>query len=63
MSTGCMLCDECAYPSEPCRHPDERLSTIESHGILIMQTASDLGVTLDCGNNIVTYISLIFFNP
>ncbi|NLL38213.1 MAG: DUF2284 domain-containing protein [Clostridiales bacterium] len=62
LSTGCMLCDKCAYPNEPCRHPDERLSTIESHGILIMQTASDLGVTLDCGNNIVTYISLIFFN-
>lgn len=62
LSTGCMLCDTCAYPSEPCRHPQERLSTIESHGILIMETASRLGVTLDCGNDIVTYVSLIFFN-
>ncbi len=62
LSTGCMLCDKCTYPNEPCRHPRERLSTIESHGILIMETASRLGVTLDCGNDIVTYISLIFFN-
>ncbi len=62
LSTGCMLCGECACPDEPCRYPEERLSTVESHGILIMETASRLGVTLDCGNNIVTYLSLIFFN-
>jgi predicted metal-binding protein len=62
LSTGCMLCDECACPGAPCRRPEERLSTIESHGILVMETASRLGVTLDCGNTVVTYISLIFFN-
>ncbi|SHI23168.1 Predicted metal-binding protein [Sporobacter termitidis DSM 10068] len=62
LSTGCMLCEECTYPGAPCRHPEDRLSTIESHGILIMETASLLGVTVDCGNNMVTYISLIFFN-
>lgn len=62
LSTGCMHCDVCSYPSAPCRHPEERLSTIESHGILIMDTASRLGATFDCGNNVVTYFSLIFFN-
>lgn len=62
LSTGCMLCEECVYPDAPCRHPEERLSTIESHGIMIMETASRLGVAFDCGNNIVTYFSLIFFN-
>ena len=62
LSTGCMICDCCTYPDEPCRHPDKRLSTIESHGILIMETAGRLGVCFDCGNNIVTYFSLIFFN-
>lgn len=62
LSTGCMLCQDCTYPDNPCRHPEERTSTIESHGILIMETASQLGVTLDCGNDIVTYLSLIFFN-
>ncbi|NLO49123.1 MAG: DUF2284 domain-containing protein [Clostridiales bacterium] len=62
LSTGCTLCDKCAYPDNPCRHPSDRLSTIESHGILIMETASRLGIMLDCGNNMVTYLSLIFFN-
>jgi len=57
-----MICGECSYPDAPCRHPEERISTIESHGILIMETASRLGVTFDCGNNAVTYFSLIFFN-
>ena len=62
LSTGCMLCNQCAYPDAPCRHPEDRLSTIESHGILIMETASRAGITCDCGNNAVTYFSLIFFN-
>ena len=62
LTTGCKICDECTYPNEPCRHPDKRLSTIESHGILIMQIANELGICYDCGNNMVTYFSLIFFN-
>jgi predicted metal-binding protein len=62
LSAGCMLCQTCAYPDAPCRHPEDRLSTIESHGILIMETARLLGVSYDCGSNIVTYFSLIFFN-
>lgn len=62
LSTGCMLCSQCAYPDGPCRHPDKRLSTIESHGILVMKTANALGISYDCGNGCVTYFGLIFFN-
>ena len=62
LSTGCMLCEECAYPKAPCRHPDQRISTIESHGILLMQTVETMGICADCGNDMVTYFSLIFFS-
>lgn len=62
LSTGCMLCAECSYPDAPCRRPDDRLSTIESHGILIMETASRLGACYDCTENTVIYFSLLFFN-
>jgi predicted metal-binding protein len=62
LSSGCMICDECSYPGAPCRYPEKQLSSIESHGILIIETASRLGITLDYGNNIVVYCSLIFFN-
>ena len=61
LSTGCMLCESCAYP-EPCRHPSKRRSTTESHGILILNTAARHGLSFDCGENIVTYFSLVLFN-
>ncbi|MFQ9153032.1 MAG: DUF2284 domain-containing protein [Blautia sp.] len=31
-------CETCAYPDSPCRHPDKRVATVESHGIMLMQT-------------------------
>ena len=43
LSTGCALCEQCAYPTEPCRHPDRRLSTVESHGILLLGTVQKAG--------------------
>lgn len=61
LTTGCMICDECAYPDEPCRHPERRFSTIESHGILIMQMAAMQEMNYDCGCNIVTYFSLLLY--
>lgn len=61
LSTGCLLCEKCAYP-EACRHPLEKRSTTESHGILIMQTVAERGMNFDCGENVVTYFSIILFN-
>jgi predicted metal-binding protein len=62
LTTGCMTCKECGYPDTPCRHPDTRFATIESHGILIMQTAQEAGISYDCGSQIVTYFTLILYN-
>jgi predicted metal-binding protein len=62
LSSGSLNCEVCAYPDEPCRHPKERTSTIESHGILIIQTAEAMGISYDCGNNMVTYFALIFYS-
>lgn len=62
LSTGCMQCAVCACPDSPCRHPEKRIPTIESHGIMLMQTVETQGICYDCGNDIVTYFSLIFFS-
>ena len=62
LSTGCIPCETCAYPKAPCRHPDRAFPTIESHGIMIMKMAADQGINYDCGQNIVTYFSLILYN-
>jgi predicted metal-binding protein len=62
LTTGCMICEECGYPDTPCRHPKQRFATIESHGILIMKTADDAGISYNCGSNMVTYFTLILYN-
>ncbi|KIR01796.1 hypothetical protein P261_00610 [Lachnospiraceae bacterium TWA4] len=62
LTTGCILCQECAYPDGPCRHPEQRFATIESHGILIMKSADELGISYNCGSNMVTYFTLILYN-
>ena len=61
LTTGCMICEECAYPDEPCRHPERRFSTIESHGILITGAAEKFGIAFQAGGNIVTWFSLILY--
>lgn len=62
LTTGCMHCQTCAYPDAPCRHPEQRFATIESHGILIMQTAADVGLSYNFDGHTVIYFTLIFYN-
>ena len=62
LTTGCMNCDKCAYPDAPCRDPEHRFATIESHGIMIMQTAADAGLSYNFDGHTVIYFTLIFYN-
>ena len=62
LSSGCMLCDECAYPNAPCRHPDKMIASVESHGIMIMQVADEHGLCFYMGNNIIIYFGLVLYN-
>ena len=62
LTTGCMTCKTCSYPDTPCRHPEQRFATIESHGILIMQTAADAGLSYNFDGHTVIYFSLVFYN-
>lgn len=61
LTSGCTACDTCAYP-EPCRNPEKRVSPTESHGIIILKTAADAGMSYDFGADMVTYFSIIFYN-
>ncbi len=62
LSTGCTRCEVCACPDEPCRHPEDRLSSMESHGMLVLQNAQEAGMTLNYGGETVTYFSMILFD-
>jgi predicted metal-binding protein len=62
LSTGCTLCDKCTYPDEPCRHPEERLNSMESHGILLVNLLENMGMCSNYGNDMAVYFSMILFN-
>ena len=61
---ACAICERCAYPDGlPCRLPGRMHPCVESHGINIMPLLEELGVAFQYGDNVVTWFSLLFFNP
>jgi len=60
---GCRLCPVCAKRSgEPCRHPEQALSSLEAYGIYVAKTAEKAGMKYINGKDTVTYFGGIFFN-
>lgn len=57
---ACAVCDHCAWPDAPCRHPERMFPCIESHGILATDLAEKCGLDFFNGN-LVTWFSLLFF--
>lgn len=62
LSTGCSICDTCTYPDGPCRFPEERLSSMESHGIVLVNLIEAMGMCADYGNDMVVYFTMILYN-
>lgn len=58
---ACALCESCAYPNGPCRHPEYMRPCIESHGIVLSEVAEECGLPFQYGDNVVTWFSLIFY--
>lgn len=58
---ACAICESCAYPHAPCRHPERMNPCIESHGIVLTQIAEECGLPFQYGDNVVTWFSLIFY--
>jgi predicted metal-binding protein len=54
----CVLCEKCAYPDAPCRHPDEAFASVESHGINVMRLCKQAGLPYDNGTGTLTYTGL-----
>lgn len=57
---ACAHCEDCAYPDEPCRHPEYMFPCVESHGIIVTDIAEKHGIAFMNGN-IVTWFSLILY--
>ena len=59
---SCAVCEKCSYPDAPCRHKDKMFPCVESHGINVIPTMEEQGVPFISGENVVTWVSLLFFN-
>ena len=60
---ACALCERCAWlDGQPCRFPEKMHPCVESHGINVIPAMESLGVPFISGENLVTWVSLLFFN-
>ena len=61
-SEACAVCARCAYlDGLPCRLPGKMHPCVESHGINVVPVMEKVGLDFQFGQNVVTWISLLFF--
>ena len=58
---ACALCEHCADPDAPCRHPDRMYPCVESHGIVVTDIAEKYEIDFLSGN-LVVWFSLLFYS-
>ena len=59
----CSVCEKCAYvDGEPCRNPDEAVSSVEAYGMNVLALQKSAGLPYYMGKNTVIYVGLILFN-
>ena len=60
---GCRMCEKCAKKTgEPCRKPDEAMSSLETYGINVSKLAKAAGMKYITGQNTVTYFGAALFD-
>ncbi|MBQ3252264.1 MAG: DUF2284 domain-containing protein [Oscillospiraceae bacterium] len=61
---ACAVCDRCAIADGlPCRKPERMHPCLESHGINLIPTLDGLDLEFQYGGDVITWYSLLFFNP
>jgi len=59
---ACTLCPRCAIlEGKPCRMPEKMHPCVESHGINVIPVLESRGLAFQYGENVVTWVSLLFF--
>ena len=59
----CSLCEECGYlTQEPCRHPEQAVSSLEAYGINVIALQKCAGLPYYHGKESVIYVGMILFN-
>ena len=59
---ACTVCETCAWvEGKPCRFPEKMHPCVESHGINVIPVLEEQGLQYQFGENVVTWISLLFY--
>lgn len=58
---SCAICETCAYPDGPCRHPGRMLPCIESYGIVAPKLAERAGIEFMNGAGLVTWFGIVLY--
>ncbi len=53
----CDLCEKCTYPDEPCRFPDESISSMEAYGLWVSKVCELSDFPYNNGKSTITYTS------
>ncbi len=51
----CTRCKGCTYPDNPCRFPEEAVSSMEAYGMLVLQVCKDNGLKYYYGSDKIAY--------
>lgn len=59
---GCRVCTRCAAADgQPCRHPEQAMSSLEAYGIDVYQTTQNTPLKYINGANTVTYFGIVLY--
>ena len=53
----CTRCAKCTYPEEPCRFPDQMISSMEAYGMVVLEVCKANGLQYYYGSDKMAYTS------
>jgi predicted metal-binding protein len=56
---GCMRCEKCTWPTEPCRFPEKTTSSMEAFGLVVSDVCKDNNLPYYYGPNTLTYTGCV----
>ena len=57
----CTICPECTYPDAPCRFQEEKMSSMEALGMLVLEVCKANDMRYFYGENTIAYTSCFLF--
>jgi predicted metal-binding protein len=56
---GCMRCQKCTYPDEPCRFPEKMSSSMEAYGMVVSDVCQANNLPYYYGKDTLTYTGCV----